>query len=274
MYNIVYINQKGMIFLKVKCNYCGNFIEDSAEKCEYCGAANENIRRTGNYVPKTIEELKQWYIDHNLPDENTTRFFIDKDYPGPKAYGIYKQPDGDFVVYKNKADGTRSTRYVGKDETYAVQELYLKLKEEMLLQKEHNMNTSSYGSSYKSNPTNTYKNYDDYFLNGRNNNNNYSNITGSNNKNNGCLIAVIIIVVIFFILPMLFSGCGIIGSSIYRPSHSSYDSSYSSSWWDSSSSSSSSSSWDSDWSSSDWDSGWDSSSSWDSDWGSSWDSDW
>ena len=113
--------------MKIKCDYCGNYLDDSDEKCPYCGAANNGIKRTGNGVPRTIEELKQWYIDKKLPDENTTRFFIGRDYPGPKAFGIYKQADGDFVVYKNKADGTRTTRYVGKDEAYAVQEIYLNL---------------------------------------------------------------------------------------------------------------------------------------------------
>ena len=38
--------------------------------------------------PKTIEELKQWYIDRNLPAERVTRFFIGKDYKGSKAFGI------------------------------------------------------------------------------------------------------------------------------------------------------------------------------------------
>lgn len=31
-----------------------------------------------NKEPKTIEELKIWYKEHNLPDEKITRFFIGK----------------------------------------------------------------------------------------------------------------------------------------------------------------------------------------------------
>ena len=42
-----------------------------------------------------------------------------------------------FIVYKNKADGTRAVRYKGTDEAYAVNELYLKLKDEILNQKAH-----------------------------------------------------------------------------------------------------------------------------------------
>lgn len=88
--------------------------------------------------PKTIEELKQWYVAHNLPDEMITRFFIGKNYQEPKAFGIYQEPaTGDFVVYKNKANGTRAERYRGKNEAYAVTELWLKLKEEILHQKQH-----------------------------------------------------------------------------------------------------------------------------------------
>ena len=87
------------------------------------------MAKNTNEVPKTIEQLKQWYISHNLPDEETTRFFIGKNYKGPKAFGIYKdKKNNNYIVYKNKSDGTRFIRYNGKDESYAVNELYLKLK--------------------------------------------------------------------------------------------------------------------------------------------------
>ena len=82
---------------------------------------------------KTIEELKQWYVDHNLPDENITRFFIGKNYTEKRAFGIYKdEQTGNVVVYKNKDDGTRAIRYEGKDEAYGVNELYIRLKEEII----------------------------------------------------------------------------------------------------------------------------------------------
>ena len=90
--------------------------------------------------PKTIEELKQWYQDMNLPPEETTRFFIGKNYEGAKAFGIYMDENTeDFIVYKNKADGTRAIRYQGKDQAHAVKELYLKLKEEVAKQKQNNI---------------------------------------------------------------------------------------------------------------------------------------
>ena len=37
-------------------------------------------------------------------------FFIGEDCREPKAYGIFQTDDGDFVVYKNKADGVRAVR--------------------------------------------------------------------------------------------------------------------------------------------------------------------
>ena len=125
--------------MKIKCSYCDNYISDIDEKCPNCGAPNEGLKRVGNQVPKTIEELKQWYIDHNLPDENITRFFIGKDIKEARAFGIYKDDStGNFVVYKNKDTGVRAIRYEGKDESYAVNELYLKLKEEIMNQKSRN----------------------------------------------------------------------------------------------------------------------------------------
>lgn len=65
--------------------------------------------------PKTIEELRQWYIDKNLPPEDVTRFFIGKNILEPKAFGIYENEFHEFVVYKNKADGERAIRYQGPD---------------------------------------------------------------------------------------------------------------------------------------------------------------
>ena len=136
--------------MKVKCEHCGAEISDLDVKCPYCRGENIHYKKetvstyNSNNVPKTIEELKQWYIAMNLPDENVTRFFIGKDYKRPKAFGIYKdERTGNFVVYKNKASGERAVRYEGKDEVYAVNELYKKLKDEIYNQKHNNNGTSS-----------------------------------------------------------------------------------------------------------------------------------
>ena len=125
--------------MQVKCDYCGAYIEDKDEFCSHCGAVNAYFNRSTAGTPKTIEELKDWYRAKNLPSEEITRFFIGKNYQGARAIGIYEE-DGEYIVYKNKDDGSRAVRYKGKDEAYAVNEVYLKLKSEILNQKAHNIN--------------------------------------------------------------------------------------------------------------------------------------
>ena len=121
--------------MQVKCNYCGALVDETSETCPKCGAPLSGAHRTAKGQPKTIEELKEWYTDHHLPPEEVTRFFIGKNITEPKAFGIYKDGNGDFVVYKNKSTGERAVRYQGADEQYAVNELYQRLKAEIADQK-------------------------------------------------------------------------------------------------------------------------------------------
>lgn len=97
--------------------------------------SNQQDGNPMNLRPKTIEELKQWYAARHLPPEHVTRFFIGKDIREPKAFGIYKNEDGDCVVYKNKSDGQRAIRYCGPDEVFAVSEILAKLKDEIAKRK-------------------------------------------------------------------------------------------------------------------------------------------
>lgn len=128
--------------MEIKCEYCGAIIPESVEQCPYCGATNNAIKRTTDGTPKTIEELQRWYAARNLPPYETTRFFIGINYTEPRAFGIY-QDGKDFVVYKNKSNGERVIRYQGTDEAYAVNELYIKLKDEILNQKAHQQSYST-----------------------------------------------------------------------------------------------------------------------------------
>ena len=121
--------------MNVKCNYCGAMIDETADCCPNCGAPLSGANRTAEEQPKTIEALKAWYVAHHLPPEEITRFFIGKDITEPKAFGIYKNSNGDCVVYKNKSTGERAIRYQGADEAYAVNELYQRLKAEIVDQK-------------------------------------------------------------------------------------------------------------------------------------------
>ena len=121
--------------MQVKCNYCGALIEETSETCPKCGAPLSGSHRTAKEQPKTIAELQEWYVAHHLPPEEITRFFIGKNITEPKAFGIYRDGNGDFVVYKNKSTGERAIRYKGADEQYAVNELYQRLKAEIADQK-------------------------------------------------------------------------------------------------------------------------------------------
>lgn len=134
------------------CRSCGALINDeSAAFCPACGAPVKgsknaapktttdrpvsNAAGSSDNIPRTIDELKAFAAWHRLPLQDM-RFFLGENYPGPRAFGIYRDPDdGLFVVYKNKADGSRAIRYRGHDEATAVNELYLKMKDEIILRR-------------------------------------------------------------------------------------------------------------------------------------------
>ena len=114
--------------MKVNCDYCGNYMETTDVSCPHCGAANTHIAGHYSKNPVTIEELKA-YCDSNKLPLDKMHVHIGENYTSPQAFGIYKdQISGNFVVYKNKSDGQRAIRYEGKDEAYAVNELYLKIR--------------------------------------------------------------------------------------------------------------------------------------------------
>ncbi|MEE3495771.1 MAG: hypothetical protein VZR06_11460 [Butyrivibrio sp.] len=80
--------------------------------------------------PKTIDELKDYYQKSGYA--NKTRFFVGYNFERAKAFGIYlDESTGEYVVYKNKDDGSRKVRYRGKDEEFAVSELYERLQLEI-----------------------------------------------------------------------------------------------------------------------------------------------
>lgn len=133
-----------------RCAYCGETLNPHDPSCPHCGAENPGYRPESvlspagsGKKPKTIDELKAFCASRGMPLERM-RFFIGEDYKNPKAFGIYQ--DGTvFVVYKNKADGSRAIRYRGPDEAYAVGELYDKLMAEH--EKRSNLRMTRYPSS-------------------------------------------------------------------------------------------------------------------------------
>ena len=114
-----------------RCEYCNSTISSEDQKCPYCGAENPNyIADTPRqiFLPRTIDELKEYCAERGMPLLRM-RFFIGEDYRGPKAFGIYRDRD-EFIVYRNKSDGSRAVRYRGPDEAHAVDEIFTKLLEE------------------------------------------------------------------------------------------------------------------------------------------------
>ena len=253
--------------MKIKCEYCGSFISDTDEKCEFCGATNSHLIRKGTGIPETIEQLIEFAKQHNLPLEKM-HYHLGENYTGPQAIGIYlNEETGNYIVYKNKTDGTRAVRYEGKDEAYAVNEIYQKMKSDMNHQR-------TKGPAPQNN--------------------------APNNKS-GALVKVILAIMVVIVVLVVVSksartcsspststgtGSGYVtdyGSISSDDTDSSWWSSDNddsgSSWWNSNDDDNSSSWWNSDnsswnndnWNSSDWN--WNSSDSWNSG-GSDWNSNW
>lgn len=132
--------------MQIKCDYCGNVFQDTMPTCPHCGGTNARVTRTAKDQPLTIEELQQWYKSKGLPPYETTRFFIGQNVQYARAFGIYRN-GRNVVVYKNKADGTRAVRYEGEDEAYAVNELFQRLKQEILQQKAHSGSSGNNGGN-------------------------------------------------------------------------------------------------------------------------------
>ena len=64
------------------------------------------------------------------------RFFINEDRDEPRCFGIFHDDVADcWVVYKNKANGSRAVRYSGPDEAYAANELWMKIQSEIELRR-------------------------------------------------------------------------------------------------------------------------------------------
>lgn len=241
--------------MKVKCDFCDNYFEDTESSCPYCGGANTAAgnHRFSNGVPKTIDELKLWAVQNNVPLAEM-RVYIGDNNHSPRCIGIYREGK-DVTVYKNKSDGTRAVRYQGSDEAYAVNEVYLKIKEMMAM-----------AAATKRTPDNrssdtSYSGYSDRQS---------SNRSGYNRQNNaGGVIALIVIVIMLLVaFPSCAKDIGRIVQSYSTSNYSwDYNPGYGSGYgynydYDDDSDDSWDSDWDSDYGDYDWDFDYD----WDSDW--------
>ena len=227
-----------------------------------------------NDTPKTIAGLKT-YMDRTGLSSVDTRFFIGIDYKEPRAFGIYKdESTGNFVVYKNKSDGSRTIRYNGPDEAFAVSELYDRLHVEIDNQRTHfaakdsplfnqgsrynlsNIDSSEFASSFRAmdeaESNNSRRNTDD-------NDDSYFNYNNNGNRTPLKFLLVALMLIMF----LLICHENDRSSSSYGSYPISYDSNYYRSRHHSSYNSYSSYDSHDSWSSSDWDSGY---TDWDSDW--------
>lgn len=136
------------------CASCGAKVADGLRKCPICGARLDRIApagpgtarlapaepntalepKQGTRIPKTIQELQDFCAAHHLPLDKM-RFAIGFNTAEPRMFGIFRTAEGEFQVYKNKADGSRAVRYQGPDEAHAVREIYEKMKSEIALRR-------------------------------------------------------------------------------------------------------------------------------------------
>ena len=277
--------------MKVKCDYCGAMIDEDYQTCPQCGGPLNGVNRMASEQPKTIAELQEWYHAHRLPPEEVTRFFIGKNVQEAKAFGIYRNESGDYVVYKNKADGTRAIRYEGSDQAYAVNELYQRLRSEIADQQYRIAQESAPSSSdYTFRPLYKEEEYPDYSkMDAEEERHDEDNGIYDHDGSGGTLHILVIALlwlITFAVAAGIMNGNGSggynggdsgyysnyddddddsgIGWSYHSNSNSNHNSN--SNWWDSGRSNDSWD-WDSD---SSWDSGWDSWDSGSTDWSSDW----
>lgn len=274
--------------MKVTCEYCGSQIDDTAAYCPNCSASNVHMLRSANGVPKTIEELIAFCKEEKVPLAQM-RFFLNENYTSPRAYGIYKDEEGNFIVYKNKGNGERIVRYRGTDEAYAVNEIYQKLRTEMSQQREMQNKRAANTKPVQPAPSQTSYSNNDAYEQQRRQTMDYYQRYGSREMNrnrrsrNGTslIIRMVIFLIVLFIIAGSNSCRGNLANLIiygaltgdsydygydynydYDYDYDDYDSGYDYDYDDYDS-------WDDDWDDDDWDYGgdWDSGySDWDSDW--------
>lgn len=249
--------------MQIKCEYCGAYFSDTAEQCPSCGAPNNQIKRAASNIPQTIAEMLQFAQEKNIPLEDI-RFFIGVDIREPRAYGIYKdEMTGNFIVYKNKSDGTRAIRYEGKDEAYAVNEIYQKLREEINDNNER-IKKAPYTNAPYTNPKDRYVNDEEY-----------QRIIQNNRRKKKLLyIGMVLLVILLLMFFASISPSGSKGGSNRMPNGSDYNYTYD---YDSDDSDDSYHTYTYDNDDDDWDTDWDTGNSFDTDWDSfdsDWDSDW
>ena len=113
--------------------------------CPYCGTPNWKLDPN---VPDTVEALQN-FCDKRKIHLHKLHFHLMEDYKQPKAYGLYQNEGGQYIVYKNHASGEREISYSGDSEREAVQHLYGSLCRALRGKERHDSHKSSQKSFEK-----------------------------------------------------------------------------------------------------------------------------
>lgn len=181
--------------MQIKCNYCGNFINDTDDKCPNCGAVNDYLRRVAIDAPTTIEELKVWKDENSIPSPEVSRIFIGENTDYANAFGIYQDEiTQNFIVYENSIDRTQTIIYEGKDEAYAVNEVYQRLKEYNIIAK------NILAAKKNDEPLTTYR----YHEKREADTSNYSGYTNDSGRDSSRMVSIVFAVIIAIAIVTLF----------------------------------------------------------------------
>ena len=78
---------------ELKCQKCGAMVDVHASECPQCGENlgeyTEQLPDNAYKIPRTIDELKQFYEDKSIP-VRSMRFFIGEDYAAPRPLVFIK----------------------------------------------------------------------------------------------------------------------------------------------------------------------------------------
>lgn len=76
-------------------------------------------------IPKTIEELKDWYRSNKFSFEDTKVICIGTNSLQPNATGIYFNTDTEeYIIYENDSNGKNNIKYQSKSEEETVEIFY------------------------------------------------------------------------------------------------------------------------------------------------------
>ena len=116
---------------KIICRKCKTPLNPNTElaHCPHCGADLTKAKAVVYRKPETLEELFDFVDRNEIPVDDLHIYLCENEKDDPKAFGIYRTKKGEYIVYKNKPKGERQFKYRGPDEAFAVNVMYMKLRE-------------------------------------------------------------------------------------------------------------------------------------------------